>query len=571
MLKSLATFAANVLWFVSCLPGWIRFQFALRHPQRAQEKVLRRLLRQNRGTAFGLRHGFADIRTPEDFAACVPLAEYDDFAADIAAARRNAPFPLAAETPLLLEPTSGSSGKPKLIPLTPSLQCEFSAAIQPWIAWLYLAHPRLFFGRQYWAVSPNTLPPHRNNVSPDSIPIGFSDDADYLGAIGGFVSRKCLATPPELRLVADPDAFRLLTLFFLLRDANLRLISVWHPSFLTLLLDAIPRQWPALLRMLRTGDLPASGLEPDLHHRLVSRASPDPRRAGELESLDLPAHPEHIARTWPRLEVISCWTGDRSEPWLARLRALFPRATLQGKGLLATEGVVSLPTGGDHLRPCAIRSHYFEFIDPETGTALPAWRLQSGREYAIVLSTGGGLWRYRLHDRVRVAGFCRATPCLEFLGKDNLVSDLVGEKLNERHVAEALSVAQSTTRIRPAFAMLVPDARGPNAAPGYALLLEMPAPVPSEMEIRRFAETVETELLRNYHYDHARNLGQLGSLRPVRIRAGTPSYLAFREHRGNRIGTVKIPALDMNFSLPDAGPDCSEADTPIQGNPPSES
>ena len=122
MLKSIATFAWNVLWLLSCMPGWIRFQFALRHPRRAQENILRRLLRQNRDAAFGRRHGFADIRTPEEFAARVPMAEYEDYAASISAARKGAPFPLAAETPGLLEPTSGSSGAPKLIPLTPAQQ-----------------------------------------------------------------------------------------------------------------------------------------------------------------------------------------------------------------------------------------------------------------------------------------------------------------------------------------------------------------------------------------------------------------------------------------------------------------
>lgn len=539
MLTPVATFVGNVLWLLSCLPNWVRFQFALRNPRRAQEHILRRLLRQNRSTAFGRRHGFATLHTPEDFAARVPLVEYEDFAAEIAAARQGQPFPLAAEIPSLLEPTSGSSGAPKLIPLTPSLQREFSAAIHPWIAWLYLAHPRLLLGRQYWAVSPNTPPPRRENAPPDSIPIGFSDDADYLGFAGRFLSRRVMATPPELRLVADRDSFLLLTLFFLLKEKNLRLISIWHPSFLTLLLDAIPRQLPALLRMLRTGELPASGLEPHLHLRLSSRISSDPRRAGELESLELSAHPENIARAWPRLELISCWAGDRSEPWLARLRALFPRATLQGKGLLATEGGVTLPTGCGKLRPCAIRSHFFEFIDPETGAVLPVWRLLSGREYSVVLTTGGGLWRYRLHDRVRVMGFCHATPCLEFLGKDNVVSDLVGEKLDERHVAEALSLAQSATDIHPAFALLVPD-----AAPGYLLWLDMPGSSPSDDAPLRFAEAVEKELLRNFHYAHARNLGQLAPLRPRLVPDAAHLYRSLREQDGTRIGTLKFPALE---------------------------
>ena len=557
MLKSIATFAWNVLWLLSCMPGWIRFQFALRHPRRAQENILRRLLRQNRDAAFGRRHGFADIRTPEEFAARVPMAEYEDYAASISAARKGAPFPLAAETPGLLEPTSGSSGAPKLIPLTPALQREFSAAIQPWIAWLYLAHPRLLFGRQYWAVSPNTPPPQREDASPDSIPAGFSDDAEYLGPAGRFLSRGLLATPPELRHVADREAFFLLTLFFLLRDENLRLISIWHPSFLTLLLDAIPRHLPALLLMLRSGVLPASELDPELHRRLSSRISSDPRRADELESLDLPAHPERIACAWPHLEVISCWAGDRSEPWLDNLRARFPRATLQGKGLLATEGVVTLPTGCGKLRPCALRSHYLEFIDPETAAALPVWQLQSGREYSVALTTGGGLWRYRLHDRVRVTGFCHATPCLEFLGKDNLVSDLVGEKLDEHHVAAALSSAQAAENVHPAFAMLVPDAAAPADTPGYHLWLDLPGPgSPSDCS-RRLAEAVENELLKNFHYAHARNLGQLAPLRPRLVPDAARLYRAWREQAGSRIGTIKFPALATSalpFGIPGRTP-----------------
>lgn len=544
MLKSISTFAANVLWFCSCLPVWVRFQFALRQPRRAQEKILRRRLRHNRGTEFGQRHGFAGIRSPEEFAARVPLAEYEDFATDIAAARRDTPFPLAAETPVLLEPTSGSSSAPKLIPLTRSLQREFAAAIQPWIAWLYLAHPRLLFGHQYWAVSPSTPPPPRTNAPDHSIPVGFSDDADYLGVAGRFLARRILAVPPELHQVADRETFFLLTLYFLLKDKNLRLVSVWHPSFLTLLLEAIPRHLPALLPAIHRGSLPdADSLAPKLRRRLAAHIRPDPRRAAELAALDLPTHPEHIARAWPRLELISCWTGERSEPWLGQLRSRFPQATIQPKGLLATEGVVTLPTGCGKRHPCAIRSHFLEFIDPESGDVIPLWQLETGREYSVVITTGGGLWRYRLHDRIRVTGFCHATPCLEFLGKDNVISDLVGEKLDERHAAEALSAAQAATDIHPACAMLVPKPAARGALPGYSLLLDMPEGKLSEAHARRLAGTVEQELLRNFHYAHARHLGQLAPLCPLLVCQAANRYRAAREEHGTRLGTVKFPAL----------------------------
>jgi hypothetical protein len=553
MLNRIVILVCNLLWLAACLPGWLLFLIAMRNPQRAQTGVLRRLLKRNAVSTFGRAHGFDSLRTPDEFAARVPLAEYEQFADDIAAARRGEPFGLTSEPVLLLEPTSGSSGTPKWIPYTASLRREFQAALNPWIAWLFLAHPRLLFGRHYWAVSPNTPPPDAETPAANGLRAGFADDADYLGAAARVLARRLLAAPAELRHVSDPEAFAHLTLLFLLREKNLRLISIWHPSFLTLLLDAIPRHLPAILRELRTGAIDDTlRLSPAVRQRLQAQLRPDARRAAAIEALDLSAHPEHIGSAWPALEIVSCWVDGRPEPWLGRIRSVFPGVTIQGKGLLATEGVVTLPTGCGRLHPCAVRSHYFEFIEPGAGTVRRLWELEDGREYSVVLTTGGGLWRYRLHDSVCVQGFCGATPSLRFLGKDNAVSDMVGEKLDERHAAEALAHAESVTGLCPEFAMLVPDPPTDPAAPGladtacgYRLLLELAREsVTREADAARFAAAVEAELCRNFHYAHARNLGQLRPLRPELVNNGAAAYRAAREASGAKAGAVKFPALD---------------------------
>ncbi|HQF37551.1 MAG TPA: GH3 auxin-responsive promoter family protein [Opitutaceae bacterium] len=540
------TFACQLLWLLASLPGWLRFQWALRHPRRAQEQVLRRLIKANRGTAFGQAHDFAAIRTQEEFSSRVPFAEYEAFADSIRLAREGHAFPLAAERPELLEPTSGSSGAPKLIPVTPQLRREFAAAVQPWIAWLLLAHPRLLLGRHYWAVSPNTRPLAGTSQTTDRVPIGFSDDADYLGVFGRFVARGILANPADLRNVTDPESFTKLTLLFLLAERNLRLVSVWHPSFLTVLLAALPRHLPEVLAALRCGELPGgAAADATAREAIGQRFRGDRRRADELEALDLARNPERLAQVWPKLEIISCWAGPRSEPWLGELRRLFPRAAIQPKGLLATEGCVSIPTGCGRKRPCAVTSHYFEFVRFEDGVAVPVWKLVLGQEYSVVLTTGGGLWRYRLHDRVKVVDFCHATPCLEFLGKDNAVSDMVGEKLDERHVAEAFAEVLAGGDNTPIFAMLVPDPgwAGRSAA-GYLLLFEAGQVAVAQEALPRWCERVERCLRRNYHYDHACNRGQLAPLRGVLVREGARSYREAAVRRGARIGTIKIPALD---------------------------
>lgn len=546
MLKTAVIATCHVLWFLTCLPGWLLFQAALWNPRLAQERALRRLIRRNRNSGYGRRHDFHAIRGAGDFAARVPLAEYEDFATAINAARAGVDFDLSASRPLLLEPTSGSSGAPKLIPVTAALRREFAAAVQPWIAWLYLAHPGLLLGRQYWAISPNTTSPLAGADSAHAVPVGFADDADYLGVAGRLLSRGVLAAPPELRHVADPESFLQWTLLFLLREKNLRLVSVWHPSFLTLLLDSIPRHLAAITDALRTGILPAgAAIPPGLRTRLARRFRADPRRAAELSELDPATHPERIGRIWPRLAVISCWEGPRAEPWLGALREHFPQAVIQGKGLLATEGCVTLPTGCGKFHPCAIRSHYLEFIAIPDGRVHPLWELERGGTYSVVLTTGGGLWRYRLHDEVRVTGFLRATPCLEFVGKDNAVSDLVGEKLHERHVAGALKAVETATGVRPIFAMVVPEKACGSRAGGYRLLLELPSGRAEPGAARDWADAVERELCRNFHYAHARRLGQLEALQVIPIRNGLAEYRCACESRGTRLATLKPPALDV--------------------------
>ena len=93
---------------------------------------------------------------------------------------------------------------------------------------------------------------------------------------------------------------------------------------------------------------------------------------------------------------------------------------------------MTIPFDGRH--PLAIRSHFFEFVE-SNGSVKLAHELQRGMEYTLLLTTGGGLYRYKLCDRVIVDDFVHETPSLRFLGKDDRVSDLFGEKLSDGFVA----------------------------------------------------------------------------------------------------------------------------------------
>jgi hypothetical protein len=238
--------------------------------------------------------------------------------------------------------------------------------------------------------------------------------------------------------------------------------------------------------------------------------------------------------------VISCWASAAAAPYARELAALFPQAALQPKGLLATEGVVSVPLCGHRGSALAVTSHVFEFIaDGDDARPLLVDELELGGSYSVLLSTGGGLYRYALGDRVRVVGRVLATPLVEFVGKESLVSDLRGEKLHQQRIGSILDAVFEQSRVAPAFAMLAPETGRP---PCYVLYVE--ASGPSDEALAALGARVEEALLEGHHYRYCRRLGQLGPARIFRIRsAAARAYLERCAALGQRLGSVKPTPL----------------------------
>jgi hypothetical protein len=257
----------------------------------------------------------------------------------------------------------------------------------------------------------------------------------------------------------------------------------------------------------------------------LPRGVTDPRAASNDESIVFASiwNPTYLIALgemhWPNLKVISCWTHAAASLALPRLRAMVPKAIIQPKGLLATEGVISIPIGDQH--PLAITSHFFEFIDDDGGVHL-AHELREGREYRVVITTGGGLYRYDLGDLVRVNGFVERTPSIEFIGRAGDVVDLCGEKLSEPFVRSALEACGVDASV----AFLAP--RDDH----YALFIDGEAN----------ADALDAALRANPHYDYCRASGQLGGIDVIPIRGE-----AFLRAFGGKIGDVKPRALLRHF------------------------
>ena len=347
--------------------------------------------------------------------------------------------------------TSGSSGAKKRIPYTRTLRRQFDRAIAPWIVDLFRKDPRAFAGEAYWSISP-----------------GAESDEEILGPVQRRIVRAVQAVPASVRLTNEN--FREETLRYLTRCRTLSLISVWHPSFLDLLVGDIDTE-----------------------------------------------------RTWPQLRVISCWADANAAAPAAALAKKFPHARIQPKGLLSTEGFVTIPYDGANV--LAYRSHFYEFRSGDDVRL--AHELEIGQRYDVILTTGGGLRRYDTEDVVEVTGYYEQAPVLKFIGRASHISDHFGEKLNEIFVREKLAIALRD--VPHAFAMLACD------RDAYVLYLEST----SSVDIA----ALDASLRDSHHYDLARRLGQLGPLRVMHVRDAASTYLRVKAET-QTLGDIKIPALD---------------------------
>lgn len=534
----LSSWVAHRLWLLNGAGASRAYRAALGAPRPAQERLLRALLLRNAQSDFGRRHRFSAIRTLDEYRRGVPVATFDDFAPDIERMKRGEANVLVTEPVLMFEKTSGSSGGAKYIPYTRSLRAEFMRAVEPWMDDLHRARPALLRGSAYWSVSPPAAVKERTE---GGLPVGFSDDTEYFSPLARRVLATILATPPELTRVLDLESVRYITLLFLLATPRLAFVSVWNPSFLTLLLRAFVTHRERLLVDLKQGTLsPPAVLPSDLREAISARLRAASKRARGLHEAAPLGRAIDFHRIWPHLSVVSAWGDASAARSIPELQQLLPQAEIQPKGLLATEGVTSTPLVGFEGAALAVTSHVLEFVD-DAGCAHAVDEIEEGREYRVLLSTGGGLYRYDGGDRVRVVGRVHATPLVRFVGRGGLVSDLRGEKLNEPFVRSAIDAVLGESKLSACFAMLAPEWGDP---PRYLLFLELTPPMELSEQARiEVAARLDDALDRNPHYELCRRLGQLGAVQLRFVRDGEARYLARCVADGQRAGDVKPTSL----------------------------
>lgn len=463
-----------------------------------------------------------NISNYEEFIAFFAPSRYSDWREEITEYREQESS-LSISKLIRFQPTSGSSEQIKFIPYTQLFLDQLDHAIAPWLASMYRKCPALKYGTHYWSVS--WLPESQRQVLKDK---NLNDDSALLSVGKRILSKFTQAVPSNVAFAANADDALFATLCYLVANNNLALISVWSPTFALQLLDRLEALQYEVVQVLESGSW---GLR---QAYLAQIKAPFSSKSAKRLIAATDGHQIDFKKLWPKLSLISSWDTAGSNAWAEKLQQRLPFVQFEGKGLWATEGVVTIPYNG--LYPLAYQSHFYEFEyleGEQQGKIIPSWELKIGDVVSPIISSGNGLLRYCLDDCLLVTGFFEQVPCFEFQGRRFGV-DLVGEKLAPETAQQLLSHLNKTDS--KAISLLAIDTQQ-HSKPFYCVLFE------GEIHHSVDYQYIDSILRQNFHYELARNLGQLDQPQIRQAHDGWAAYKKLVMSDGLIEGNIKPEPL----------------------------
>lgn len=518
----------------------LRIARLIADPMREQRALLARILADNRDTAFGRRYGFASIAAIEEYAQRVPVHEYEALRPFIDGEIEREETALTREPPVHYARTSGTTGRPKDIPITASHLAALRRIQRASVAMQHRTCPAAFEGAILAIVSPAL-----EGTMPNGKPYG-SASGMVAGSTPAMVREK-FVLPPLVLTIADSRLKYLTILRLAIARPDVSYLGSANATTLLMLIKLYREHEATLLADLARGTFfCAHELPREVAAALRTRLASDARRAKELEHLSRTRTQMRICDLWPGLRLVVTWTCASAGVAVDALRKeLAPDMRILELGYVSSEfrGTITLGKRPGSGLP-TLDAHFFEFVEREQWDRgepvyLTLDRLQKGLDYYVIVTTPSGLYRYFINDLVRVSGFIRRTPLLKFAQKGKGVTNITGEKLYEAQVLTAVRGVMSGLGTTARFVMMLAD----EEARCYRLYVEPEAP--PACEASALARQVDDRLRElNVEYEAKRESERLGAPVIAWLKAETgEAYKAFCVSRGQREGQFKTVAI----------------------------
>jgi len=522
------------------------FEKSTKNPIVFQERLLLEYLRVNRSTEYGKKYHFSEVKSIADYQRLVPMSDSESIFPYVERISSGVENVLTKDKVVFFGLTSGTTGKPKLIPVTNYSRAKKAEMLGLWTYYITRDHPDILDGKILAIINPE-----EETFTEKGIPCGAESGHAYKNMPR--VVKNFYAIPYDVFHIPDYES----KYYCILRIAmgqNITTIATLNPSTIAILCRKIEQYKDILIDDIENGTLCKDIEIPSKIRVSIERTiRPDPKRAEELKSI-LQEKKKLLPKDfWPNLKLIECWKGGSVRMYLRELPQYFGDIPIRDFGCLSTEARASISmsdTGAGGV--LAISTNFYEFIPKEDMAKcqkrlLLCNELSKGREYFIIVTTPGGLYRYNIDDIVKVTGFFNNTPVIEFVQKGLNAVSLMGEKLYESQLNEAVNRAvDKDMLLLKFFCAFVQQDKEPR----YVFLVEFDGVVQSQGK-KDLLKSIEEELgLENAEYKYVRDAQLLKSPILKVVKSGEfEKYRARCVAEGANDSQFKVPelTLDGNF------------------------
>jgi len=370
-----------------------QIELFLKYPSEVQEELLQQLLSYAKGTEIGKKYDFDSIKNYETFASRLPIVSYEEVAPFIERTRKGEQNIFWPTTIKWFAKSSGTTNaKSKFIPVsTESLEdCHYKSNKD--LLCLYLnnnENSQLFKGKSLRLGGSKQL---------------YEDNGTFFGDLSAILIdnmplwAEFSSTPSNKVSLMSEWEHKLKAIIQETKSENVTSLA-GVPSWMLVLLNNV---------LAETGDA-------------------------------------HLFNVWKNLEVYF-HGGVSFEPYKEQYKKLLPKKDFNYYEIYnASEGSFAIQdrNNADDLLLMLDYGIFYEFISMDTyGTleqqVVPLWQVKTKKNYAIVITTNAGLWRYKIGDTVR---FTSLSPYrIKVTGRTKHHINVFGEELIIENAEQALKM-----------------------------------------------------------------------------------------------------------------------------------
>jgi len=486
--------------FIQLSAQWRAQQLKMLSPVITQQAELSRLLIKASDTRFGRDHDFRSIDSVADFQARVPLRRYQDFWQDYwkddFPALKGVSWPY--EVPYFALTSGTTTGVTKHIPVSRDMvRSNVKGALEVLLNHMINRPNSQVLGGKFLVLGGST------NLTEEAPGI-FSGDLSGIEAVETPWWAKPYTLPPQdIALLSDWEA-KIDRIGRLALGQDIRSIT-GTPNWMLVFFDKL-----AELR-------PSSG-------------------------------PFRVADYFPNLELI-IYGGMDFKPYARRFKDAMQGVNVDYReAYAASEGFLACADRGvgEGMRLIVDNGIFFEFVPSEeldSPNPTRHWlaNVETGVDYAVVLSTCAGVWGYVIGDTVRFVE--KDPPRVLISGRTSYVLTAFGEHVIDFEMEEAIDGAAQAVGLRVAeysVAAVFPE-QGTRGRHRY--IVEFLDPQPSPAKANKFMKEVDKRLAGlNADYESMRDRG-ISIADPEIVVVPPKTFMAWMKSRGKLGGQHKVPRI----------------------------